>query len=150
MKLALKILVSSVRVVERVVVFGFLAVILLLWSVGPLVVHAVTRTPGFWIRWSLIEAALLGLMLLFGWIFGRQIVRHPLGSDYSPDGCFRADYAYSLREPYASPRLHLSVTDVRTGKVVLRDEDLGDAAELSEARERFADRLPWGPTKQTK
>jgi hypothetical protein len=79
--------------------------------------------------------------------------QHHLGSDYSPDGHFRADYSYSCRDPLqwlvmpeANPILHLKVTDLRSDKTVLSKEYLGDVSTLREARERFA--LPWESSEQ--
>lgn len=76
--------------------------------------------------------------------------KRPLGSDFSPDGALRADYAYRVGSPVElilgpriNPRLILEIVDVRTGNVTSREDALGDYAELSEVREFFAKSVPW-------
>ncbi len=90
-----------------------------------------------------IGTAALGAWIALDW-------EHPLGSDISPDGTLRADYSYSIRgipelilEPLVNPRLHLAITDARTGKVISRHEYLGDIATIEEARDRFKEKIPW-------
>jgi hypothetical protein len=79
-----------------------------------------------------------------------------LGADVSPDGKLRADYSYQVRdvigliEPGANPLLHLTITDLQTGKVISRQDYLGDVSTLNEARERFAPQMPWDPREQTR
>jgi hypothetical protein len=76
--------------------------------------------------------------------------KHHLGSDLSPDGALRAEYFYSSEDLISwvvdkrlNPRLHLTITDVRSGKVLDRQTESGDYAELGEARERFQHVVPW-------
>lgn len=88
--------------------------------------------------------------LILSLVWSAVVYQRPLGSEISPDGSLRADYFYScgdpicwLLEPEVNPVLYLVIRDVRTGDVVSKDEYLGDAATLDEARERFSKRLPW-------
>ena len=94
---------------------------------------------------------IVSLTLLASIVAWRAIeIHHPLGVDYSPDGLLRADYSYRSRDivgwllsAQANPILFLEVRDVKTDRLVFREQYMGDLATLSEARERFADRLPW-------
>jgi hypothetical protein len=85
-------------------------------------------------------------LLFLGWLLWRK---HPLGTDFSRDGQLRADYSYRVGglpelvfAPKVNVRAFLEVTDVGTGKVHFRANDLCDEAELAQVRAQFATQLP--------
>lgn len=104
------------------------------------------KTDRKWRKYAVrgvIAIAVLALWIALDW-------EHPLGSDISPDGRFRADYSYSASDVImlfihadVSPDLHLKLIDRRTGDVVSRHNYSGDTGSLEEARARFQKKIPW-------
>jgi hypothetical protein len=77
-------------------------------------------------------------------------IRHPLGADTAPDGKHRAEYFWQYRDfldwflqSSDNPTLHLDLRELPSGRVIDAEDYLADVATVEEARDRFADKIPW-------
>jgi hypothetical protein len=92
----------------------------------------------------------LGLNLFYLGLFAPIPRESQLGSETSPDGSLIAEYSWRPTGLVgwwiggkANPTFYLTIRDSRTRTVVSRESYLGDGASLDEAKDHFADRLPW-------